>query len=64
MYRERYVSRINLFNWNKKTVLVYRLTRIEKIMKVTEDLSGGTRVLHLREAILNKKAKWLSEEAL
>ena len=64
MCRERYVSRFNLFTWNKKTVLVYRLTRREKIMKVTEDLSGGTRVLYLREAILIKKAKWLSEEAL
>ena len=33
-------------------------------MKMTEDLPGQTRVLHLREAIFIKKAKCLSEEVL
>ena len=53
MSRERHASRFNLFNWNKKIVLVYVLTgREEKIARVSEDLPGMTRVLHLKEALL------------
>ena len=53
MSRERYVPRFNLFNWKKKTFLVYRLTGREKrIARVSEDLPGLTRVPRLREALL------------
>lgn len=53
MSRERYVSRCNLFNWNKKIVLVYVLTgREENIARVSEDLPGMVRVPHVKEALL------------